>query len=90
MESRIKEGDTIGNYKVGPLLGEGSYGKVYKCIELGNNMAVAIKEIQKGIEAYPPAQAEKKILEEVKGDYIIDLIETFEKNNCISIFAVTI
>lgn len=83
MEGRIKEGNNVGKYLVEKLLGEGSHGKVFKCVEFETNTIVAIKEIGKGMDTFSSYQMEKKILEEVKGEYIAELLETFEEGNCI-------
>ena len=33
MEGRIKVGDTVGKYTVEKLIGQGGYGKVFRCME---------------------------------------------------------
>lgn len=81
MEGRVKVGDTLRKYTVEKLIGQGGHGKVFRCIETGTSKNVAIKEIQK--EAFPSAEIVKKMLEDVKGENIIELIETFEEGNCV-------
>ena len=77
MVDRIK-GSTIGNYVVNKLIGEGTYGKVYKCKNYENNEIMALKEIKKESDTLSSAQVDIKMLKEVKGEYIIDLIDSFE------------
>jgi len=64
---KFRNGDCIGGkYEIVENLGEGTFGKVVKCIKRGHKTPVAVK-IVKGIDRYTDAaKIEVKILQKLR------------------------
>jgi serine/threonine protein kinase len=66
----------------GVLLGNGSYGKVHKAIQVNTGKEVAIKSMDIEInEKRNVAKKEESIMRKLKGSspYLIDLLDSFEE-----------
>jgi len=71
------------NYKIIDLIGEGTYGKVFKAVHRQTNRVVAIKRFKQNESedehVRKTMNREIKVLNDFKNDNIVSLIEVFRE-----------
>ncbi|GMH42011.1 hypothetical protein BSKO_09930 [Bryopsis sp. KO-2023] len=76
------------NYEKGPVLGEGTFGKVVKAIHKETGKVVAIKKVRTGDNREGinmTALREIKLQRELKSDKVVELLDVFEHKNNLSL-----
>ena len=71
-------------YEIQELIGEGSYAKVYKCLEKESGNIYAVKEIQIGqkVSDVEAIREEMEIWKGLQHENIVSLHRTFTDNSC--------
>jgi cyclin-dependent kinase 7 len=74
-------------YNKGPVIGEGTYGSVFKATHKASGRIVAIKKIRVGSSkdgVHQSAIREIKALKELQSPYIVELLDVFPNKSSIS------
>ena len=74
-------------YKKGPVIGEGTYGSVFKATHKASGRLVAIKKVRVGSSkegVHQSAVREIKALKELQSPYIVELLDVFPNKSSIS------
>jgi len=79
----ISEEDPMLVFDVLALLGQGSYGSVYKALDKRDGSIVAIKIMDVDNDAVTELQKEINILRQCQSPYIVQYKGTFQKDNSI-------
>ena len=73
----------VADYQLGNVLGEGSFGKVYKAVNVKTNREVAVKQMSKKLIDTEPylvnaLKVEINVMKSLKGDHVVRLLDEIE------------